>query len=211
MQVCGGKFDCASTGNVGTSSSSSACNWGGDPPTFCAATGRKITLTVGLAEETTYHVLSYMGKGTVHVAGIWRRGHAQPLWVMSSLAAERALTPHMEQMAALVLLASTIGFLVGEALRDMLCGGSATSGTPAPATESAEIRARRSGSAVPVSSSFSIARILCRTNGWTNSRTKSCSRLFNSSNRRPSEPASEAQPKRSEAPLMLCTCLRTAV
>ena len=138
----------------------------------------------GLAEETTYHVLSYVGKGTVHVAGIWRRAMRNRFG--SCLAwLPNGVRPHMEQMAALVLLAFTIGLLGGETLRDMLYGGSATSGTPAPATESAESKACRSYGAVPVSSSFSSARILCRTNSGANSITKSCSRLFDSSNRHP--------------------------
>jgi len=54
---------------------------------------------------------------------------------------------HMEQMAVLVLRAFTIGFLVGEALRDEPYGapasGPAAPGTPPPATESAESKARR--------------------------------------------------------------------
>jgi hypothetical protein len=149
---------------------------GSHPPTLYDASGRKVMLTVGLGEETTYHSLSYMGKVTVNVGGVWRKGHAQPWWVMSNLAPERALAtyaarmkieetfrdlksllafdklmnksqPHMEQMAALVLLAFTIGFLVGEALRDELYGapasGPAVPDTPPPATESAASKARR--------------------------------------------------------------------
>ena len=50
-------------------------------------------------------------------------------------------------MAALVLLAFTIGFLVGEALRDEPYGapasGPAAPGTPSPATESVASQARR--------------------------------------------------------------------
>jgi len=35
---------------------------GSHPPAFCDASARRVTLTIGLAEETTCHVLSYMGK-----------------------------------------------------------------------------------------------------------------------------------------------------
>ena len=41
---------------------------------FYDAAGRKVTLTAGLGEETTYRGPSYMGMGIVHVVGIWRRG-----------------------------------------------------------------------------------------------------------------------------------------
>ena len=71
---------------------------GSHPPTFYDASGRKITLTVGLGEETTYRGLSYMGKVTVNVVGVWRKGHAQPLWIMSNLAPERALAIYAARM-----------------------------------------------------------------------------------------------------------------
>jgi hypothetical protein len=147
---------------------------GSHPPTFYDVTGRKVTLTVGLGEEITYRGLSYMGKVTVNVVGVWRKGHAQPLWVMSNLAPEPALAiyaarmkieetfralkslltfdklmnksqVHMEQMAALVLLAFTIGFLVGEALRDELYGAPSNSATApgTPTTDTAHSKARR--------------------------------------------------------------------
>jgi len=90
----------------------------------------------------------------VNVIGVWRKGHAQPLWVMSNLAPEQALAiytarmkieetfrdlknllnldklmnksqAHLEQMAALVMLAFTIGVLYGETLRDELYGPAA--------------------------------------------------------------------------------------
>lgn len=126
-------------------------NMGSHPPTFYDAAGRKVILTVGLGEQVVYHQLHYMGKVLVNVVGVWRKGCAEPLWVMSNLTPERALTiyfarmkieeafrdlknllnldklmnksqSHMEQMAALVMLAFTIGFLSGEAVRDELYG-----------------------------------------------------------------------------------------
>ena len=106
---------------------------GSHTPIFTDATGRRVTLNVELGAQTTYHQLSYRGQMPVNVVGEWRKGHAEPLWVMSNLAPERALTiyfarmkieeafrdlksllnfdklmnksqQHMEQMAALVML-----------------------------------------------------------------------------------------------------------
>jgi hypothetical protein len=39
-----------------------------------------------------------MGKVTVNVVGVWRKGHAQPLWVMSNLAPEQALAIYAARM-----------------------------------------------------------------------------------------------------------------
>jgi Transposase DDE domain len=151
-------------------------NMGSHAPTFSDAAGRKVILTVGLGEQVVYHQLRYMGQVLVNVVGVWRKGCAEPLWVMSNLPPERALTiysarmkieeafrdlknllnldkvmnksqQHMEQMAALVMLAFTIGFLSGEAVRDELYGAapaSQTAATAAPAAaETAQTKARR--------------------------------------------------------------------
>jgi hypothetical protein len=136
---------------------------GSHPPTFYDAAGRKVILTVGLGEQVVYHQLRYLDRVVVNVVGVWRKGHAEPLWVMSNLPPEQALATyaarmkieeafrdlksllnldklmnksqqHMEQMAALVMLAFTIGFLTGEALRDDLYG---TPDTPRPAADTA--------------------------------------------------------------------------
>lgn len=147
---------------------------GSHPPTFYDAAGRKTTLVVGLGEQVVYHQLRYMGKVLVNVVGVWRKGCAEPLWVMSNLPPERARAiycarmkieeafrdlknllnldkvmnksqQHMEQMAALVMLAFTIGFLSGEAVRDELYGTPEASqtGTAPAAAETAQIKARR--------------------------------------------------------------------
>ena len=107
------------------------------------------------------------------MVGVWRKGCAEPLWIMSKLTPERALTmyfarmnieeafcdlknlvnldkvmnksqQHMEQMAALVMLAFTIGFLCGEAVRDELYGApDAPQTVTAPAaTETAQTKTR---------------------------------------------------------------------
>ncbi len=151
-------------------------NMGSHAPTFYDAAGRKVVLTVGLGGEVAYHQLRYMGQVPVNVVGVWRKGRAEPLWVMSNLAPKRALTiycarmkieeafrdlksllnldklmnksqQHMEQMAALVMLAFTIGFLTGEAIRDELYGGPVATSTqdagPSSARAMAHSNARR--------------------------------------------------------------------
>ena len=135
-------------------------------PTFVDATGRPVTLTVGVGQQVVYRHLRYMGRVPVHVAGVWRKGCAEPLWVMSNLAPEQALRiyaarmkieeafrdlksllhldkvmnktqRHMEQMVALVLLAYTIGLLVGEAVRDALYGAPSERGQTCPGVAAA--------------------------------------------------------------------------
>ena len=149
---------------------------GSHPPTFTDATGRRVTLEVGLGEQVVYHQLRYMGRVTVNVVGVWHKGHAEPLWVMSNLPPERALSiylartkieesfrdlksllgldkmmfksqQHMEQMAALVMIAFTIGLLAGEAVRDHLYGPpvatQAASEVGSPTTETQRNQPRR--------------------------------------------------------------------
>jgi hypothetical protein len=150
-------------------------NMGSHPPTFYDAAGRKVILTVSLGEQAVYHQLHYMGKVLVNVVGVWRKGQAEPLWVMANLPAERALSiycarmkieeafrdlknllnldkmmnksqAHMEQMAALVMLAFTIGCLSGEAVRDELYGAPdapQTAPTGSAAAETPQTTARR--------------------------------------------------------------------
>jgi hypothetical protein len=153
-------------------------NLGSHPATFFDATGRKVPLTVSLGEQTIYRDLRYKDKVMVNVIGVWRKGCAEPMWVMSNLAPERALAiyfarmkieeafrdlksllnldklmnksqQHMEQMAALVMLAFTIGFLVGETLRDALYGAPERPQTdpdpdaPQSVTETAQSKTRR--------------------------------------------------------------------
>lgn len=124
---------------------------GSHPPTFLDAAGRQVSLVVGLGEKVIHRALRYQGQVLVHVIGVWHQGQREPLWVMSNFAPEAALAiyaarmkveetfrdlktllaldklmnktqRHLEQMVALVLLAYTIGLLLGEALRDELFG-----------------------------------------------------------------------------------------
>jgi hypothetical protein len=126
-------------------------NLGSHPPKFYTAEGREVILSVGRGQKEVYHQVFYKGRVKVNVIGIWRKGMAEPLWVMSNLAPERALhiyhgrmkidesfkdlknllgldklmnqsQQHMEQMAALSMISYAVGLLVGEALRDELYG-----------------------------------------------------------------------------------------
>lgn len=119
------------------------------PPKFYNAAGHEVVLAVGLGEQEIHHQVLYKGKVRVNLIGVWRRGMPDPLWVMSNLQPEQALhiyharmkidesfrdlkdllgldklmnksQKHMEQMAALTMIAYAVGLLVGETLRDAL-------------------------------------------------------------------------------------------
>jgi hypothetical protein len=119
------------------------------PPKFYTVDGREVVLAVGLGQKEVYHQVRYKGQVTVNLIGVWRYGMPEPLWVMSNLAPQEALRiyharmkidesfrdlknllgldklmnkspQHMEQMAALTMLAYAVGLLVGETLRDEL-------------------------------------------------------------------------------------------
>jgi hypothetical protein len=140
---------------------------GSHQPTFLDGAGRKITLTVAMGQEVTYHQLRYLGKVSVNVVGVCRKGYARPLWVMSSLAPDQALAIYtdrmkieetfrdlksllnldklmnksqalMEQMVALVLLAFVVGFLFGEELRTAAYPHTQASATSAPPPDPAD-------------------------------------------------------------------------
>lgn len=149
---------------------------GSHPPTFTDAEGRQVPLVVGWGEEVIHRQLRYKGQVLVNVIGVWRKGQREPLWVMSNLDPEAAWAiyaarmkveetfrdlktllaldklmnktqPHMEQMVALVLIAYTIGLLLGEALRDELFGPPADDGgepgTGQPLASRLKVRKRR--------------------------------------------------------------------
>ena len=108
--------------------------------------GDKVSLTVGIGEEVHHRGVYYKGKVEVNLAGKWEKGFSEPLWVVSSEKPEEAIDIYsrrkkidesfrdlksllnldkimnkkqinMEKMVALVLLAYTIGFLIGEEIR----------------------------------------------------------------------------------------------
>lgn len=120
-------------------------------PTFTGEDGEKVTLTIRPGERKVYRELAYLGKVRVNVAGEWRKGLEEPLWVMTDLEPEKGLAiyrqrmkveecfkdlksllslgkvmnkkqENMEKMVAMVLLAYVLGLLVGEEVRDQVYG-----------------------------------------------------------------------------------------
>ncbi|HZQ08735.1 MAG TPA: transposase [Anaerolineae bacterium] len=124
---------------------------GAQPPQFFDENKQRIELRVDPGKTAVYRGILYKGKVRVNVIGYWQPGYAEPLWVMTNLKAELAgqiyfarmkieetfrdlknllglekvmnqQQAKMEQIVALVLLAFTLGVLVGEELRDGLYG-----------------------------------------------------------------------------------------
>jgi hypothetical protein len=124
---------------------------GSHPPQFFDENKQRLELSVDPGKTVVYRNLWYKGKVRVNLIGSWRQGYAEPLWVMTNLKAEvggqiyfarmkieetfrdlknllgleKVMNQHqakMEQIVALVLLAYTLGVLVGEELRDVLYG-----------------------------------------------------------------------------------------
>ncbi len=147
-------------------------NLGSQPPLLLDARGKRFELVMAQGQTVTRRQLRYRGQVEVNLSGIWRSGLAEPLWVMTDLAPERALDIYlarmkieetfrdlktllqldhlmnkqqeqMEKLVALVLMAFTIGLLVGEELRDELYGS-----PPSPLTA---LSAKPAGDAAPAS------------------------------------------------------------
>lgn len=126
-------------------------NLGSHPPRFWDAEGRDVVLALSPGETVIHPGVWYKGKVCVNLIGIWKKGLAEPLWVMSNLEPERAgqiylarmkieqtfrdlkgllgLTrlmnkqqEKMEKMVAMLLLVYAIALLIGENLRDHLYG-----------------------------------------------------------------------------------------
>jgi len=122
---------------------------GSHPPIFVNQSGQRQELMILPGQQVVYHNLLYKEEVRVHVIGRWKKGFGHPLWVMTSLDPHRGLElylqrmkieesfrdlksllglhkmmnksqQHMEQMAALLMIAYAIGLLVGEAIRDQL-------------------------------------------------------------------------------------------
>ncbi len=121
-------------------------NLGSHPPLFFDENKQRVELQIDPCETKVYRNLVYKGKARVNVIGYWQQGYAEPMWVMTNLRAEvggqiyfarmkidetfRDLKNllHLEkvmnkqQAIAWALLAFTLGFMVGEELRDVLYG-----------------------------------------------------------------------------------------
>jgi hypothetical protein len=120
-------------------------------PKFYTDEGKEVALTISPGETVILNHIWYMGKVCTNVVGTWKKGLAEPMWIMTNLEAKRGLQiyfarmkieetyrdcksllgltklmnkqqVYMEKMVALLLLTFTIGLLVGEELRDLLYG-----------------------------------------------------------------------------------------
>jgi hypothetical protein len=120
-----------------------------NPPKFYADDGKEVVLTISPGARVVLNHVWYMGKVCMNVIGTWKKGLAEPVWVMTNLEAKRGLQiyfsrmkieetyrdlksllgmtklmnkqqVYMEKMVSLLLLTFTIGLLVGEGLRDLL-------------------------------------------------------------------------------------------
>lgn len=110
---------------------------------------RPVKLHVSRGKRAVYRGLRYKDNVLVNVAGTWRKGLKEPLWVITNLKPEDGLEiyrqrmkieesfkdlksllcmdkvmnkrqENMEKMLALVLMAYSIGLLLGEAFRDRM-------------------------------------------------------------------------------------------
>jgi len=135
-----------------------------NPPKFYDQDGKEVVLTISPGETVTHNRIWYMGKVCVQVIGTWKKGLSEPMWVMTSLTAKEGLRiyfarmkieetfrdlksllgmtklmnkqqAYMEKMLALLLLTFTIGFIVGEGLRDLLYGEQIAGGDRVPHKE----------------------------------------------------------------------------
>jgi hypothetical protein len=126
-------------------------NMRANPPKFYDDDGREVVLTISPGETVVRNHVWYMGKVCMNVVGTWKKGLAEPMWVMTNLEAKRGLQiyfarmkieetyrdlksllgltklmhqqqVYMEKMVSLLLLTFTIGLLIGEELRDLLYG-----------------------------------------------------------------------------------------
>jgi len=116
--------------------------------TFFDQEGKPVVLSVSKGETRILNKVFYKGKVFVNLVGIWYKGFSEPMWVMTNLDAQQALTIYlqrmkieesfrdmkrffgltklmnkhraqMEKMLALLLIAYTISLWLGEALRSL--------------------------------------------------------------------------------------------
>jgi len=124
----------------------------GNKPKIVNETGERISLLLSPGKPEYHRGVYYKGKIEVNLAGKWDKGFSEPMWVISNLPPEEALEIYakrmkidesfrdlksllnlekimnkkqinMEKMIALVLLAYTIGLLLGEGFRDRMYEG----------------------------------------------------------------------------------------
>lgn len=129
------------------------------PPKFFDQDGKEVALTIAPGETVIHQGVWYMGKVRVNLAGTWKKGLSEAMWVITDLEAKEGLRiyfarmkieesfrdlksllgmtklmnkqqTYMEKMLALLLLVYTIGLLLGEGIRDHLYGEIITENEP---------------------------------------------------------------------------------
>jgi len=113
--------------------------------------GKRVSLDIAPGQRVYHKGVYYRGKVKVNLAGYWKEGLKEPLWVITNLTCEEGLKTYgarmkieetfkdiksllglgkvmnknrenMEKMVAMLLVAYTIGVLVGEQVRDEVYG-----------------------------------------------------------------------------------------
>ncbi len=126
-------------------------NLGSHPPKFYDQEGQELALTISPGETVIHNGVWYKGQVRINLIGSWKKGLAQPMWVMTDLDAKvgqriyfsrmkieerfrdlksllgmtRLMNKrqiYMEKMLALLLLVFTMALLTGEGIRDHLYG-----------------------------------------------------------------------------------------
>lgn len=130
-------------------------------PKFFDQDGQQVGLNIARGETVFYPRVWYMGKVRVNLAGIWKQGFSEPVWVMTDLEAQAGLQiylarmkieesfrdlksllgmtrlmnkqqEYMEKMLALLLLVYAVGLMLGEGIRDHLYGELISENEPLP-------------------------------------------------------------------------------
>jgi len=120
--------------------------------TFVDEDGDRVMLSICPGQQVFRRNMRYKGKIKVNLAGEWKKGFREPLWVITNLQPEAALTIYkarmkieqafrdlksllrwdkimnktrrnMERMTAIVLLAYAIALLIGEDIRERIYRG----------------------------------------------------------------------------------------
>jgi hypothetical protein len=65
-------------------------NLGSHPPKFCHADGQEVALTISPGETIIHQRVWYKGQVCVNLIGTWKKGFAEPLWIMTNLEAKEA-------------------------------------------------------------------------------------------------------------------------
>ena len=126
-------------------------NMGANPPLFYYDAEQKHPLRLLIApinQPRIYRQVYYMGEVCLNVIGIWRYGFKEPMWIMTNMEPEAALTlydqrmkieicfrdlksllhidqvmnksqVYLDKMLTMVMLAYAVSVVVGEAIRDV--------------------------------------------------------------------------------------------